>query len=36
MVIHVVAEGDTLFSIAQTYGVPLSLLAIDNLSLIHI
>lgn len=30
MVIHVVAEGDTLFSIAQTYGVPLSLLAIDN------
>ena len=30
MVIHVVAQGDTLFSIAQTYGVPLSLLAIDN------
>lgn len=30
MVIHVVAPGDTLFSIAQSYGVPLSLLAIDN------
>lgn len=30
MVIHVVAPGDTLFSIASTYGVPLSLLAIDN------
>ena len=30
MVIHVVAPGDTLFSISSTYGVPLSLLAIDN------
>ena len=30
MVIHVVAPGDTLFSIAQSYGVPFSLLAIDN------
>ena len=30
MVIHVVASGDTLFSIASAYGVPLSLLAIDN------
>ena len=30
MVIHVVAPGDTLFSIAEAYGVPFSLLAIDN------
>ena len=30
MVIHVVAPGDTLVSISSTYGVPLSLLAIDN------
>lgn len=30
MVIHVVTPGDTLFSIASAYGVPLSLLAIDN------
>ena len=30
MVIHVVAPGCTLFSIAEAYGVPFSLLAIDN------
>ena len=30
MVIHVVAPGDTLFSSAEAYGVPFSLLAIDT------
>lgn len=30
MIIHVVTAGDTLFSLAQEYGVPLSLIAIDN------
>lgn len=30
MVIHVVSAGDTLYSIALEYGVPVSLLALDN------
>lgn len=30
MVIHVVTAGDTLYSLASKYGVPLSLIAIDN------